>query len=134
MNSIHASEPLDTTVLDVFDAWAAQTPFAIAAVFAEETITYAELRCEALQVNWALLLAGVQPQDRILLLTDMSLDMLPAVIGILRVGACFAPIDIVAWGRPRTEAALSELSSSMALVTRDCPGLQLPISTINFQK
>ncbi|KAJ6091717.1 nonribosomal peptide synthase [Penicillium canescens] len=47
----------------------------------------------------------------------MSLDMLPEVIGILRVGTCYVPMDVIAWSRSRNEAALSELEPPVALVT-----------------
>jgi hypothetical protein len=47
----------------------------------------------------------------------MSLDMPPAVIGILRVGACYVPMEVIAWSRSRIETTLSELESPVALVT-----------------
>ncbi|KAF2241164.1 putative nonribosomal peptide synthase [Trematosphaeria pertusa] len=134
MDSNVASEPLNTTILEVVDGWAARTPSGIAAEFEGQKITYAELRSASLHVSRALLSAGVQPCDRVPLLTDMSLDMIPAVMGILRVGACFAPMDVAAWSRPRIEAALSKLAAPTALVTSYCPGLQLPVVTVNFQK
>lgn len=134
MNSQLEPEPLSTTLFDIVDGYAARTPSAIAAEFDRETLTYAELRSASLHVSRALLSAGVQPRDQVPLLTKMSLDMLPAVVGILRVGACFAPMDTVAWSRARIEAALSELSAPFALVTSDCVGLELPVLTVNFQK
>ncbi|ORX91634.1 putative nonribosomal peptide synthase [Clohesyomyces aquaticus] len=134
MDDSFASEPLKATILKVVDDWAAKRPSGIAAEFEGETITYAELRTASLHVSRALLSAGVHPGDRVPLLTDMSLEMIPALVGILRVGACFAPMDVAAWGRTRIEQALSELSAPTALVTGHCPGLQLPIITVNFQK
>ncbi|KAF1935300.1 putative nonribosomal peptide synthase [Clathrospora elynae] len=134
MTSNLASEPLSATILEIVDSWANKTPSAIAAEFEGETITYAELRSASLHVSRALLKAGVKARDRVPLLTEMSLEMIPAVMGILRAGACFAPLDVAAWGCPRIAAALSELSASSALVTSNCPGLQLPVFTVNFQK
>jgi non-ribosomal peptide synthetase component F len=134
MNGDHDSKPIDTTQIDLFDGWAARAPSRIAAEFNGQTITYGQLRNASLHVSRALLSAGVKPCDRVPLLTDMSLAMFPAVIGILRIGACFAPMDVQAWSLSRIEGALLGLSSPVALVTSPCPGLQLPTITVNFQK
>ncbi|KAI0426467.1 putative nonribosomal peptide synthase [Xylaria sp. FL1042] len=134
INGNHDLDRLDGTVVDLFDQCAAKTPDRVAAAWQGETLTYAELRAASLQVSRALLAAGVRPRARVPVLTQMSLEMLPAVIGILRIGACYAPMDVAVWSRSRITAALSELSSSVAVVTSCCPGLQLPVVTINFQK
>ncbi|KAK2814364.1 NRPS, partial [Arthroderma sp. PD_2] len=134
MNGNNFSEPLDATVVDLFDGWAARTPDRIAAEWQGETLTYGELRNASLLVSQALLSAGVLPHAKVPLLTQMSLEMLPAVIGILRIGACYVPIDVAVWSRLRVEAALLELSYPVAIVTTTCPGLQLPVVTVNFQK
>ncbi|KAE9363953.1 putative nonribosomal peptide synthase [Stipitochalara longipes BDJ] len=43
-------------------------------------------------------------------------------------------MDVAAWSLSRIEAALSQLGSHVAIVTSPCPGLQLPVITVNFQK
>ncbi|KAL6365731.1 hypothetical protein LRP88_01732 [Fusarium phalaenopsidis] len=125
---------LDATVVDLFDEWAAKDPGRIAAEWQGETLTYGELRNASLHMSKALLAANVQPLAKVPVLTQMSLEMLPAVIGILRVRACYAPMDVAMWSTSRVEAALSQVASPMAVVTAACPGLQLPVLTVNFQK
>ncbi|KAF5855854.1 hypothetical protein ETB97_008318 [Aspergillus alliaceus] len=134
MNSSHSSEPLDGTVVHLFDQWAEKSPERVAAEWQGESLTYGALRDASLHVSRALLLAGVRPRARVPLLTQMSLDMLPAVIGILRVGACYVPMDVAAWSRTRIEAALSDLASPVAVITSPCPRLHLPVITVNFQR
>ncbi|KAJ5496623.1 nonribosomal peptide synthase [Penicillium fimorum] len=134
INGNDVSSPIETTIVDLFDGWAMKAPNRVAAEWQGETLTYAGLRNASLHVSQALLSAGVRPRAKVPLLTEMSLEMLPAVIGILRVGACYVPMDVVAWGRSRIEAALSELASPVAIATSQCPGLQLPVITVNFQK
>ncbi|KAH8728020.1 putative nonribosomal peptide synthase [Phaeosphaeriaceae sp. PMI808] len=126
-------EYLDATVVDRFDEQAIKTPDRIAAEFEGHNFTYSSLRNASLHVSRALLLAGVKPRTKIPLLTQMSLEMLPAIIGILRVGACYCPMDVAAWSGSRVEAALYSVSSSIALVTCPCPDLKLPAITVNFQ-
>lgn len=82
----------------------------------------------------ALLSVGVPPRAKVPLLTQMSLEMLPAVTGILRTGTCYATMNVAVWSSSRVEAALSKLSSPVAVVTIACPGLQPPVVTVNFQK
>lgn len=123
-----------TTIVDLFDAWASNAPTRLAAESQGETLTYGELRTASLHVSEALLVAGVKPREKVPLLTQMSLEMLPAVIGILRVGACYAPMDVALWSSSRVEAVLAELASPVALVTTECRGLKLPVLTVNFQK
>ncbi|RYO84859.1 hypothetical protein DL762_005440 [Monosporascus cannonballus] len=133
-NGLDTSKPLDATVVDLFDDWAARAPDRVAAEWQGERLTYDELRNASLHISQALLSAGVRPRDKAPLLTQMSLEMLPAVIGILRVGACYMPLDVVAWSLARIRNVLSELSSTVAVVTSPCPGLALPVITVNFQK
>jgi amino acid adenylation domain-containing protein len=127
-------EPLGTMVFDIVDQWAAKSPSRIAAEFEGETITYAELRAASLHVSRALLSAGVQANDKVPLLTRMSLEMLPSLIGIMRVGACFVPVDVAVWSHSRIEAVLSQVSAPVSLVTCQCPELQLPTNCMHFQR
>ncbi|CAI6338802.1 unnamed protein product [Periconia digitata] len=127
-------DPIQTTIVDLFDYWAHKTPDRTAAEWEGKRLTYSELRTASLHVSQALLNAGVAHRDQVPLLTRMSLEMLPAIIGILRVGACYAPIDVAVWGVSRIEYALDALSSSVAVATTWCPEVQLPIVTVNFQR
>jgi non-ribosomal peptide synthetase component F len=118
------SRPLERTVVDLFDEWAARDPGRVAVEWKDEQLTYGQLRNASLHVSQALLAAGVKPRSRVPVLTQMSLKMLPAVIGVLRVGACYIPMDAVAWSRGRIESALSDVSSSVGLITSHFPGLE----------
>ncbi|KAH2984181.1 hypothetical protein KXW58_009544 [Aspergillus fumigatus] len=129
MNASHSSEPLHGTVIDLFDQWTKKSPERVAAEWQGKSLTYGALHDASLHVSRALLLAGVLPRARAPLLTQMSLEILPPVIGILRVGSCYVPIDVAAWSRIRIEAALSEPASPVAVITSPCPGLQLPTIT-----
>lgn len=129
------TKPLEATIVDQFDAWAASRPHAVAVECHGHQLTYAALRAASLRVARALLAAGVQPYDKVAVLTDMSLPMVPAVLGTLRTGAAYVPIDVPAWSRARVDATLSELASPYALVTAPVPGgrLALPARTVHFQ-
>ncbi|KAH3503685.1 hypothetical protein KXW24_008035 [Aspergillus fumigatus] len=133
MNDSHSSEPLHGTVVDLFDQWAEKFPERVAAEWQGKSLTYGALRDASLHVSRALLRAGLLPRARAPLLTQMSLEMLSAVIGILRVGPCYVPMEVAAGSSARIEAALSELASPVVVITSPCPGLQLPTITVNFR-
>ena len=133
-NNLSAPAPLKATIVDLFDEWATKTPDRIAAEWQGETLTYLALRNASLHVSKALLSTGVPPGSTVPLLTEMSLEMLPAIIGILRVGACYVPMDVAAWSHSRIEAALSNLYFPITVVTTPCPWLSLQASSVSFKK
>ncbi|KAI1176089.1 putative nonribosomal peptide synthase [Nemania sp. FL0916] len=122
---------LDTSVVDLVDHWSAKTPNAIAAEWKGQILTYAQLRDASLYVTQALLSRGSRPSAMIPLLTQMSLEMLPCIIGILRTGACYVPIDVVAWSKDRIEAAIEAVAPSIVVATTSTHGLRLP-TTVQF--
>lgn len=126
-------ETLSITVVDLVDQWATKTPHATAAAWQGEVLTYADLRNASLHTSSALLSAGVVPGAKIPLLTQMSLEMLPAIIGILRTGACYVPIDIAAWSRDRISATIEAVSSPIILATGSVYDLSIA-GTVYFEK
>ncbi|KAI0550318.1 putative nonribosomal peptide synthase [Xylaria curta] len=122
---------LNTSVVDLVDQWSTKTPDAIAAEWEGKTLSYAQLRDASLHVTQALLSEGSRPGAKIPLLTRMSLEMLPGIIGILRTGACYVPIDVVAWSKDRIDAAIAAVSPSIVVVTSPTHYLQLS-KTISF--
>jgi non-ribosomal peptide synthetase component F len=122
---------LDTSVVDLVDHWSAKTPDAIAAEWKGQSLSYAQLRDASLHVAQALLSRGSRPDAQIPILTQMSLEMLPCIIGILRTGACYVPIDVVAWSKDRIEAAIATVAPSIVVATAPVHGLQLP-TTVQF--
>ncbi|KAI1356552.1 putative nonribosomal peptide synthase [Xylaria sp. FL0043] len=123
---------LSTSVVDLVDRWSATTPSAVVAEWKGKTLTYSQLRHASLHVSQALLAAGAKPGGKVPLLTEMSLEMLPAIVGILRIGACYVPIDVAAWSKDRISSALDSVSAPVVLVTCSIKGLSLP-SIVSFQ-
>lgn len=81
------------TVHEWLDGQAEKTPGAIAAIFAEQEWTYAELNDHADRVAGALAALGVGLESVVGVFLQRSLEMLPAMIGTFRAGAVYLPID-----------------------------------------
>ncbi|KAF5851703.1 hypothetical protein GGP41_000422 [Bipolaris sorokiniana] len=111
-------EPLlKTSVLDLFDQHAKLSPTSIAAEFQGHTVTYDQLYNASIRVALELRKRGFRPRDRIPLITKMSLEMVASVLGILRLGASYCPIDFNAWSLERVVATLEAVGSRLVLST-----------------
>jgi amino acid adenylation domain-containing protein/thioester reductase-like protein len=76
-----------------FEAQCQQTPDNIAVVFAEQKLTYQELNKRANQLAHYLQSLGVGSEQLIGICVERSLLMVIGVLGILKAGAAYVPID-----------------------------------------
>ncbi|VVD34166.1 non-ribosomal peptide synthetase [Paraburkholderia dioscoreae] len=81
-----------------FELRALASPEAIALEFADEQartqqMTYGELDANADRVAAALIEAGVQADTAVALCVERSFDMVVALIGVLKAGAAYLPVD-----------------------------------------
>jgi len=78
---------------------AERTPDAVAALWSGEgaedglTLTYRELSHRANQLAHHLRSMGVGPDERVSICLERSLDLLVSVLGVLKAGAAYVPID-----------------------------------------
>ena len=77
----------------LFEAQAAKTPQAVAAMHGTAQLSYAELNRQANQLAHHLRQLGVKRNDRIALQLERSLPLLVAILAILKCGAAYVPID-----------------------------------------
>src|SRR5262249_22098285 len=84
---------VEESLHELFEAQAARTPDAVAVSFGTGALTYAELdRCSG-RVARSLRALGAGPEGRVGLFMDRSLDLAVGVLGILKSGASFVPLD-----------------------------------------
>ena len=92
-NSTGAAYPRDARLQDLVAGQAARTPDRVAVVSGDETMTYGELVAHANRVARGLRHAGVGRGDRVGVCVERSARMLPALLGVLRAGAAYVPLD-----------------------------------------
>ena len=80
-------------VPELFEAQAARTPAAVAVVFADQQLTYAQLDARANQLAHHLRGLGVGPEVVVGLCVERSLEMLVGLLGILKAGGAYLPLD-----------------------------------------
>ena len=84
---------LSSTVQELFYAQVLKTPDAPAVMCGSNTLSYTALNRAANQIAKALVSKGIKPDDRIGFCFDRSLHVLPALLGILKAGATYVPLD-----------------------------------------
>ncbi|MCC7383306.1 MAG: amino acid adenylation domain-containing protein [Deltaproteobacteria bacterium] len=70
-----------------------RTPDRLAVTFEDQALTYAALDRAANRFAASLLAKGVQPGDRVGVALERSIDLVPALLGVLKAGAAYVPID-----------------------------------------
>ena len=77
----------------LFEEQARKFPSNIAAEFEEQQLTYATLNSRANQLAHYLIKLGVQPEARVGVCAERGPEMLAALLGILKAGAAYVPLD-----------------------------------------
>jgi amino acid adenylation domain-containing protein len=83
----------DYCVHELFEAQRVQTPDAVAVIFGDWHITYAELDARANQLACYLRKMGVRPGDRVGICMKRSVDMITGLLGILKSGGVYVPLE-----------------------------------------
>ncbi|NOQ24125.1 MAG: amino acid adenylation domain-containing protein, partial [Bacteroidales bacterium] len=92
-NNLNIDYPKDRTIHDLFEEQVVQTPDNIALVYGSESITYSELNRKSNQLARYLILNGVLEHDFVGLLHEYSLAVYIGILGILKTGKAYLPID-----------------------------------------
>lgn len=87
--------PRNSTVCELFEEQAAQTPEAMALIFEDQKLSYRELNCKANQLARALQRDGIQLEDRIAIFMERSAEMIIALLGVLKSGAVYVALDLL---------------------------------------
>ncbi len=92
-NDTASDYPRDASIPELFARQAARTPLAPAVLFGDLSLTYAELDAEANRLAHHLRGRGVGAGDLVALAVERSLALVPAILGILKSGAGYVPLD-----------------------------------------
>jgi len=81
------------TIQQLFEEQVECNENAIAAIYRSESITYKRLNEKANQLARLLRENGIKPNIIVGLLVNRSIDMLVGMLGILKAGGCYLPVD-----------------------------------------
>jgi amino acid adenylation domain-containing protein/thioester reductase-like protein/non-ribosomal peptide synthase protein (TIGR01720 family) len=117
-----AVEVEKTTLLELFTAQVAQTPDMVALVCGDRSMTYAELDEQASRLANHLITHGAGPDRVVGVCLDRSAELVVALVGILRAGAAFVPLE-PGWPVARIEQVCRS-ADTVALVTSVAIGVE----------
>ena len=112
---------------ELFEIEAARTPAAAAVVCGDESLTYEELDRRANRLAHDLRRRGVGPETRVGICLERCAELVIAVIGILKSGAAYVPLDPT-YPSERLEYMLAD-SSTAVLLTRERQRAHMSVST-----
>ncbi|MGZ4163771.1 MAG: amino acid adenylation domain-containing protein, partial [Tumebacillaceae bacterium] len=92
---------------ELFEEQVEKQPDALAVVFEETSLTYAELNARANQLAHHLRTLGIGPESVVGISVEKSPEMVVGLLGILKAGAAYAPLD-PAYPKERLEFMLQD--------------------------
>ena len=92
-NKTKMTYPVDKTISQLIEEQVQKTPNNEAIVFEDKSITYDELNKKSNQLANYLRKLKIKRNDIIGIMLPRSIELLPAIIGVLKSGACYIPID-----------------------------------------
>jgi amino acid adenylation domain-containing protein len=98
---------------ELFEEQVTRTPQGVAVVFEDERVTYQELNKRSNQLAHYLRAKGVGPENWVGLSLNRSIDLVVAMLGILKAGAGYVPLDP---GYPQERLAYMLRDSAPALL------------------
>jgi amino acid adenylation domain-containing protein len=113
-NDTQRDYDLSCCLSELFEAQVERTPEAIAVTFEQQQLTYRELNARANQLGHYLQTLGVAPGVLVGICVERSLDMLIALLAILKAGAAYIPLD-PAYPQQRLEFMLADSQASVLL-------------------
>jgi amino acid adenylation domain-containing protein len=81
------------SIKELFEQQVIRSPDATAVVFGGDRLSFAEVNSRANRVAWRLREMGVGPGTFVGILMEKSLDLVPAVLGVVKAGAAYVPLD-----------------------------------------
>lgn len=101
----------------LFENQVRRTPDAVALIFGEESLTYAQLDARANVLAHHLQRLGVGPDALVAICLDRSFEMLIGILGILKAGGAYVPID-PSYPQDRIAFMLSDAGAGV-VITQD---------------
>jgi amino acid adenylation domain-containing protein len=113
-NNTKVDYPACASIHEPFEAWAARTPDRVAVVFERQAFSYGELNRRADQLAYHLRSLGAGPNVLVGLCVKRSLDMVVGLLGILKAGAAYVPMD-PSYPKERLQYILEDSKASVVL-------------------
>ncbi|MBQ9298122.1 MAG: amino acid adenylation domain-containing protein [Clostridia bacterium] len=109
-------EKFDKNIIEIFESYAKTIPNKTAIVFDGKSMTYSELNNYANALANQLLNKNVKPGDCVGIYLDKSLEIIVAILAILKINAIYMPIDI-AYPKKRLDYILENSKTNLIITS-----------------
>ncbi len=92
-NDTRVEFPAGQCVHQMFEEQVFRTPQAVAVVYEDQQLSYAELNARANRLAHHLRSLGVQPDRRVAICLERGFDMIVALLAVLKAGGAYVPLD-----------------------------------------
>lgn len=130
-NDTKMDYPSNKTIATLFEEQVEKTPEHIAVVFEDKKLTYKELNEKANQLAWYLGNCGISNSKVVGIMLPRSLEILVAMLGVLKTGACYIPIDPTL-PTNRINYMLNNSNADMILTLDDTISSDITIRNVNI--
>ena len=123
-NRTNSEYPSDKCVHELFEKQAQKTPNATAVVCGVDSLTYVELNERANQLAHRLIKLNVGPETRVGIFLKRSLDLPCVLLGVLKAGGCYLPLD-PEYPQTRLSEMLSD-AAPLVVISSEALAMRLP--------
>ncbi len=136
-NDTAAEYDLNQTMLELFAGQVSKVPEKIAVIYNNSSLTYAQLDHKSNQLAQHFREKGVKQGSLVGIMVERSLEMIVGVLGIIKAGAAYLPID-PDYPKGRIRYMLADSQTQLLLTQRcldeglDFPGEQVWLDQLNL--
>ena len=125
-NDVVADYPRESCLQELFEVQVEHLPEAVALVHQNEQLTYRELNERANRLAHYLLARGVGSDTLVGLQLSRSVDMVVALLGVIKTGAAYVALD-AAWPPARLRFMLEDAQIGVLLTTERLQPREVPL-------
>src|ERR1700688_2933049 len=113
-NNSTVSYPRAETIIELFESQVARTPNDEAVRLGDQSVNYSQLNERANQMAAHLRTLGVGPERLVTLYMEHSIEVVCAILGVLKAGAAYVPVDPASTPIERLAFILRDISEGTA--------------------
>ncbi|MGN4752452.1 amino acid adenylation domain-containing protein [Bacillus cereus group sp. MYBK220-1] len=131
-NDTHTEYAQNHTVVELFETHTEQTPEKTVIEYETGVLSYGEVNRKANALAWELISLGVQPNDRVAIMTSLEVETIIGILGVLKSGASYVPID-PAFPKERIEHILNDAAPKVILTREKNLETEIPFISMNLE-